>query len=356
MKKFLKWIGRIVLILILIAPFALVGFLEYIAPFTTAKFDAGQPQNTQIIWDDYDAFWQAVDAAKQSDGTYDKQTFDTVYANNRTDGLKKFDMLRYGGGGVVYDSHAYIPFYQSFRADLTKQAFDKDTIVKVFENARTYYPHAPIPNIRPFMGIANNGGTITQGDIIIAYEMFSKNSTADWQTLNIDPKIKRWMQNVAREAHAKYISQIIAHEYIHYLQASRLNIISRNLMKIHMLLGRDTLLELAYQEGVANFLQSILTGDISPMHSHIQQYVDTHGGTDKFMAEFISKSDAIGHKTIGDWLYSATTSDGRPSDMGYWAGAIIAEMYWHKTPNKQQAFMDLIGDKSTNEIFAIATQ
>ena len=351
-----KRVAVVIGIMVVLVPVVGVVALEKMVPLTPATYDAGSPENTRIIWDDFDAFWRAVDASKQSDGTYDKAIFDQQYAQYRSDGLDNFDKLRYGGGGAVYDSYHMIPFYQSFRADMVKTAVDKQKIAAVFTKARSYYPQAPIANVRVFMGLANNGGTITNGDIIIAYEMFGDPKTKDWDKLDAKPQVKQYLQNMNFPMTSDMTTELIAHEYIHYLQLSLKNSIDRSLMKIKMIRGKNTLLDIAMNEGIATFLQSVLTGTDSQMVKNAQSYVDANGGTDVFLQQFINSQNTTTSDGLGDWLYTPKTSDGRPPDMGYYIGAVIAQKYWQKIPDKRQAFMDLIGKKTSKHILTVALQ
>ena len=45
------------------------------------------PEDVQVSWQDFDAFWSAVDAAKQADGSYNEQTFYDSYLANKSGDL-----------------------------------------------------------------------------------------------------------------------------------------------------------------------------------------------------------------------------------------------------------------------------
>jgi len=45
------------------------------------------------------------------------------------------------------------------------------------------------------------------------------------------------------------------------------------------------------------------------------------------------------------WLYNGSSSDGRPSDLGYFIGFRIVQAYYQKASDKQQAVSDILNIK-----------
>ena len=76
------------------------------------------PEDVQIISQDFDAFWQAVDASRQPDGSFDPKIFQQTYQTNKTGKLDAHSEFFYGTKERLYDSYGLIPFYESFRESM----------------------------------------------------------------------------------------------------------------------------------------------------------------------------------------------------------------------------------------------
>ena len=119
------------------------------------------------------------------------------------------------------------------------------------------------------------------------------------------------------------ISGLIAHELIHYQQ---------NLM------GKDMLLKWCLQEGGADFIGELISGEsINPPY-----YKYGEQNLDKLCLEFVTR---LKNPDNQDWLYGTSKKDDRPNDLGYWMGYKIIESYFNKQKDKQKAIQEILNIK-----------
>ena len=124
---------------------------------------------------------------------------------------------------------------------------------------------------------------------------------------------------------------MVAHETIHTQQHSY---------------RKTTLLTGSIKEGVADFLTD-LTLELN-INQSIHNYANTRECElwKEFEADMKAKSTDLSR-----WLYGGSKETNRPADLGYYMGFKIAEAYYNKSTDKQQAIADLLNQKKYKQIF-----
>lgn len=115
---------------------------------------------------------------------------------------------------------------------------------------------------------------------------------------------------------------VLAHEYVHALQAPELSEIAT-----------PTVLQASLVEGAAEFIAELISGNVA--YSHLSATV---AGRE---AEIERAFMADGAKTdLSDWLYNATAEN--PGDLGYWVGYRIVRAYYLNAPDKRRALREIL--------------
>lgn len=353
-RKFWQWTGGAVAV-VAISVVGLIA-LRLETPHTTTG-NIGNPENVQIITTDYEAFWHAYDTSKNADGTLNKQAFAEKYNPSISPRLAEFSGWRYMDKTAVFQTAHMADFYNTYRNTYPPATYYKrEPIIAGYKNLRQYLPNAPLPHVSIFMGQMNNGGTVVSDAIIIGHEMAIDWDKSDW-SLHPKPKIRPMMERMTQQR-GKDPAEMILHELIHYIQLSKQTPWQQFTMKFRMIermvLQKGDLLEMAMQEGIANFLMSVIhqkTGEFTQIRD---AWVRQNNNETALWNEFNTHiaQGKVGKETIGQWMYSFNTNN-RPKDMGYWMGEKIAQSYWNNTPDKKQAFRDLIYARTSDDFKTI---
>ena len=142
------------------------------------------PENVELIRQDLDAFWQAVDTSRQPDGSFDSKIFQQTYQAHKTGQLDAYSELSYGTEEGLYENYDFIPFYESFRESMLQNIlFPREKYILYLKNLQEYYPSAKFPNIFFYVGKMRQAGIAIPRGLLIPVEIFQKNSTADYAQL-----------------------------------------------------------------------------------------------------------------------------------------------------------------------------
>ncbi len=296
--------------------------------YSAKPFYHDNPEDVQVVWQDVDAFWAAVDAAKQADGSIDEDIFNTTYREKKTGILDKHSEFFFGSKDTIYQNYPFIEFYSTFRDSLTdKSILTREAYISYMKKLQEYYPEAKFPNAYFAIGRMNQGGTATPLGIFLFPAQFHKNTTADISKLG-DLKPKEYLEYLAKQS-AKDMALVAMHETIHFQQ---------------VLVGKEIfyrkLLNVALIEGTAEFLSTLIMGkSLILKNEMIASYGEANEA--KLWQQF--KRD-MKTNNMKAWLYNANNNDlgDVPPDLGYWVGFRIAKSYWDNMADKQQAFRDIL--------------
>jgi hypothetical protein len=115
---------------------------------------------------------------------------------------------------------------------------------------------------------------------------------------------------------------VIAHEFIHVQQPQELTE------------GEQlTVLEASLMEGAAEFATELVSGNVA--YAHLPALVA--GREREIETAFLRDR---GKRDLSDWIGNGTPD--KPGDFGYWVGYRIAKAYYHRAPDKRQAFREIL--------------
>lgn len=269
------------------------------------------PLATQLVTEDLDRFWVALDKAGTN---VDTRVLETDYLKPGTRGLQGFMKGRIqSADNLAAVIRAHRQYYASIRPSLDKIPGMQDTIRQSLVALKALYPKAIFPPVYFVVGALNSGGTTSGHALIIGAEMYGRTEQTPTHELN------DWLQSVIKPV--EEIPHIVAHELIHFQQKY----------------DGGNLLAACIKEGAADFLAELISG--RHINQHVHDFANPHEA--ELWAEFKQRMHG---KDYTGWLYSNTP--GRPNDLGYWMGYKITKAYYDKQPNKQAAVQDILNIKN----------
>lgn len=273
---------------------------------------------------DINNFWKSVDLLKNAKNYSDSlKIIEDNYINKGTSQLQKFFIEKKILPSELLKSLKNKPlFWQSIRRKTTtldKYFYDLN---KLFESYSSKIPNYKQPNIYFIIGPLRTGGTVINGEIIIATEMAV-----------IDEEIEKSEidSNLLSIVSGNIFIDLISHEIVHTLQKGKLNSLS----------------DFVINEGVADFISTKIIGskNLNPS-TYNYGYENDCYLKNKFIIACNNKS-----KSLKDWLFNRNSSLEIPPDIGYYIGFRIAEDYYLESTDKNEAIKNLLEIKNYKKIY-----
>ncbi len=292
------------------------------------------PEDASIITSDIALFWQIYDA---SSNTFEPTAFKSDYFDAGTTALRLFFESKIKNVTKLTSNLNNVginDYYKAIRSN-TENLNDISTeLLNGFKTLKTKYPDAVFSDVVFVIGALSTGGTVVKnGQMVIGTEMFSKDDDTPLNALNY------WQKQVVRDR--SFLSSIVIHELMHVQQA-------RHNLDGSGLLSKNTLLDRAVNEGVADFVTFLVLGNF--FNDFIHDFANPIEQT--LWEEF--KVDMEG-TDISAWLYNAgsATAD-RPGDLGYYVGFKMAEYFYQKQSNKDDALKTLLELDSGDQLLILS--
>lgn len=287
-------------------------------PLACLAQDHGRdPEAARLVTEDLPRFWAAWDAASRVEGAAARaQVFDALYLDEASPGLEAFTRLRIEDAGqLVAEIDKHPAYYASLRDRMPALEARKPEIRATLRRMAEVYPDAVFPDVYFVMGRMNSAGTLDSSGLLIGVDMFGRGEGAPLHELG------PWHQAVVGEFDA--LPGIVAHEWVHFQQRSRID-------------GRPTLLQAAIGEGVADFIAELGAG------RHLNH--DVHAWAEPRAAElWVEFARAKDGTDYAGWLYEGDSArPGRPADLGYWMGYRIAKGYYDRVEDKAAAIREML--------------
>jgi hypothetical protein len=255
------------------------------APMVTTN-----PNAARLVTSDVTNFWDVLEHANDEDL---EELLQRDYLDRGTVGLHDFIPGRIlSAGQLARRIRTGRADYEAARANSLKVIEATPAIRAAFKRFKELYPQAIFPDVYFVIGRFNSGGTASENGLLIGAEM-------------ADPES---------------VHGIIAHELTHFQQ-------------VH-LKERPTLLQQAFREGSADFMQEMVTGVRA--NQRAQDYGRKH--EHELWVEFRQQ---MAQQDYSGWMYSDATSD-RPKDLGYFIGYRIAEAFYNHASDKRAAIRDIV--------------
>jgi len=278
---------------------------------------------TNISTADIDHFWEAYDQLFTAKSKQDSAAIiQRVYIDRATRGFKDFLRVRNFTADEYVKLIGYAPkFWQSVRPMTERIAQRKAEIETVLAVFAQKLPNFKTPDVCFAIGTLRTGGTTTSGLILIGSDIAAADMTVETSERN------NWLKSVIGKTGD--IVAMVAHEAVHTPQKGTI---------------KTTVLTASMGEGIADFITKELFG------YNINASIYAYGLANEcqLWKEFEAELDS---KDYSKWLYGGSGNAERPADLGYFMGYRIAEAYYSKAMDKQQAFADLLIRKKYRDIF-----
>ncbi|MGF1545099.1 MAG: DUF2268 domain-containing putative Zn-dependent protease [Parvularculaceae bacterium] len=254
---------------------------------------------------DVDLFYRLYEAA---DGAPSAETLQTDYIDAGSEGLKALARRRRVDGARIAEAVEKRPrLYEKARDCANVLPAAKARLEDALRQLRTIYPEARFPAVTIAVGRGKPVG-IGYPDTGVQIGLEAMCAAAF-----LNPDIED------RFVH------VIAHEFVHVQQSPALG------AKIED--GEPTVLDVSLQEGVAEFVGELISGDIA--YGSLRG--DVAGREAEIERAFLADKDKT---DLSVWVYNSTPD--APGDLGYWVGYRIARAYHRNAEDKRQAIRELL--------------
>jgi len=196
----------------------------------------------------------------------------------------------------------------------------EDEIGASFAALREIFPEAVFFPTYYFVADFSAGGLADPAGVLISAETYAFPASPEGEGAAAGPSVER-------------IPYLVAHEMVHVQQA-----MVQGVEQYRSIYGPgQTRLALAIREGSADFLAWLISGDHTSPAAHA--YGRQHEA--ELWEEFRADRSA---GDLGDWFFvEPQRDDGRPAELGYFIGFRIAQTFYDRAPDKQQAVRRILG-------------
>lgn len=255
----------------------------------------------QVVVSDVDLFYKVFDAAK---GKPTAAILQRDYIDAGSDGLRDFVPYRIVSGENLEKRIAKFPdVYANARACMAGLPGVQQQAPQLIKRLKALYPAATSPRVTVVIGATNSGGTTSaETGIILGLEVNCEDRSKSG--LPLDQRLKN----------------MLSHELIHTQQRGFVG---------------DTVLSASLNEGVAEFLSELTSGQILNVHLPVW----TKGKEAALKARFKADVDNV---DLTQWLYNGMGTPDQPGDLGYWMGYLIAKSFYEKASDKPAAIARLL--------------
>lgn len=282
----------------------------------------------RVVTEDVPRFWAAYDAALPALAARDTATaaatFERLYLDPGTDGLKEYVRLKIGGPHRLAARLMAMPtYYASIRATTLALPDTEPAIRAGMARMTSIYPEATFPDVYLLIGVLTSGGTSTGAGLLLGVEMSA--AAPDSPLGELSPG----MQGLI--AQADVLPHIVLHELVHANQDMS---------------GTWTVLRNVLVEGGADFLADLAMPGGPEAHYTTWARAHERAVWTRFMAE----KDATDYS---EWTGNASfRADDWTGDVGYYVGAEICRGYYAQAADKAQAIRDLLAMRDPAAILA----
>ncbi|MEN0047201.1 MAG: DUF2268 domain-containing putative Zn-dependent protease [Bacteroidota bacterium] len=287
--------------------------------------------NTLSSTKDIDHFWEAYDHLAECYTKEDSiNSFQSRYLNKASEGFKEFLKVRkFTAKEYYYHVKRSPKFWESIRANSLKIKTMLPELEEVYTAYEEAFPGHEKPKICFAMGCLRTAGTVSEGYLLIGSEMIVTDKNTDKSELGI------WEKTVLPIEFT--LKEIVAHEYVHALQAFKL--------PVYWSLLNHRVLFMSLMEGSCDFLAQKIVG--ATINKHIHNYADANEALvwGNFKQEMWTNKSR-------NWVYNGGNApEGVPADLGYYVGYKICESYYEKAEDKQQALNDILKLKNVKKFY-----
>jgi hypothetical protein len=279
-------------------------------PAMSAAQDGTTGAGPVIVLDDVYRFYALYDGANGRPTAGQLQT----YIDTGSPGLRHFAAARRTTGARIAEAIAARPeIYNDARRCVAVLPRMRPRLDAALRELGRLYPEARFPPItvaigrsRP-MGIADAAGVQIGLEVLCSIPYFDP---------NLEDRFVR----------------VLAHEFVHSQQSPALANATN-----------QTVLQRSLEEGIAEFVTELITGDMSSAHLR----ASVAGRETEVERAFLADKDKT---DMSAWVDNGTFE--RPGDLGYWVGYRIAKAYYCNAPDKRRAVRELLEMTDHQAVFA----
>jgi len=202
-------------------------------------------------------------------------------------------------------------YYAAIRPETLRIKAMTPRIRSSFRKMNELYSDATFPDVYFLIGRMNSAGTTGPNGLLIGADMFGKGLVFP------NNELDEWLRTVVDSV--SNIPVVVAHELIHYQQKTE---------------GK-TLLAAAIQEGSADFVGELISGDA--INKEVRSYGLQH--EKELWTQFAQEMRGTDKS---HWMYEGKVTNGRPADLGYFIGYRIAEAYYKRASDKKKAIAEIL--------------
>ena len=289
--------------------------------FSIALFNISCKLEKQQMFvnDDITNFWKAYDKIVQTtDKDEQLNILKREFITKASKGQKRmFKLRRYTPKEYVDAINKYPLFWSSIRNNMLKSSSYGKEILKGISSFREIYPNMKIATIYFTVGVFRSPGTTLDSDVLIGSEF----AFGDKNVVTSEfPDDMQYVVDYFKNDPINEIAFLNVHEYVHTQQKSAVG---------------ESLLTQCLREGVAEFIaeKSMLSPSSSPAIKF---------GRENKEAVINAFKSFMFNKDYSYWLWSTKENQFNQRDLGYFVGYEIAEKYYYKNGESQEAIRQLI--------------
>jgi hypothetical protein len=272
--------------------------------FTAAAPATAEPFAAHVRYDDVGRFFQVLDAAR---GRPTAEALQRDYLDTGSSGVRDFVPYRIESAQALAAKIAEDPqLYEKARKCRALLPNLEKRIRPAYLAFQQVLPEAKLPETTILIGRGTSGGTSRPSGVLIGLEVICDAS-------------------MFGDGGDAVLGHLVAHELGHTQQAY---------------FRGDTLLANALNEGVAEFIGELISGQVSNSQ-HARQVAGRESEIERAFVRDMRGTDR------SRWLYNRPGTSDWPGDLGYWVGYRIAKSYFDRATDKRAAVRAMLAATDT---------
>lgn len=282
---------------------------------------ACQPEkaNDNIVTQDIEYFWEAYDSiTTTTDTAAQRALLEELYFARGTEGLAAIRAARrYSAEDYLTAIRSYPAYWSSIRPK-TQQVDDyARDIQRGIDQFKELYPSYRPAKVYFEIGAFRTNGTTMDSLVLIGAEMAMGDAEVDVSEL---PARMQYVKDYLQTNPNRQLPFLMVHEYVHTQQTAA---------------GGYDLLSQCVYEGIPEFLAELATGEASP-----NEAISFGKANDERVRERFAQE--IGSPFFYHWIWNDTNNEFGVRDLGYYIGYAIAQRYYERAADKQEAIKVLL--------------
>lgn len=297
-------------------PLLLLCFSIFFSACQTSSSEAISAST--VVSSDIQNFWEAYDAITATqDSARQYRLINELFIDKGTPGLEGIMWARrYTDQSYVEAINSFPKYWESVRKNLLKAPDYAAEIADGVDRFKKLYPEMRPAKIYFTVGAFRTSGTTIDSMVCIGSEMALADAQTDVSEL---PESMNYVKEYLKTDPVSDIVFLNVHEYVHTQQNNH----------------EYNLLNRCVYEGIAEFVavQAMEQASSSPAMAYGKDFYE------EVKAQFVKE---LFNTNTYNWLYNNDDNIFGVTNMGYFVGYEIAELYYKKAEDKQKAIKTMI--------------